>query len=117
VRLLADENCPSALVRQLRESGHDVVWIREVQPGASDDHVVARATRETRVLLTFDKDFGAIAYHAGVAAPSGVILLRISAPSPDAVAAVVMETLDKHPGWEGAFSVIEDTRVRRRQLS
>jgi hypothetical protein len=28
-----------------------------------------------------------------------------------------METLDRYPGWEGAFSVIEDTRVRRRQLS
>jgi len=39
------------------------------------------------------------------------------APSPDAVATVVIETLDKHPGWEGAFSVIEDTRVRRRLLA
>jgi predicted nuclease of predicted toxin-antitoxin system len=117
VRLLADENCPHVLVRQLRERGHDVVWVREVQPGAGDEDVVARATRETRVLLTFDKDFGEIAYRTGVAAPSGVILLRISTPGPDAVAEVVMETLDKYPGWEGAFSVIEDTRVRRRQLS
>ncbi len=113
MRLLADENCPHALVARLLERRHDVVWVREVQPGEAD---VARASRETRVLLTFDKDFGEIAYRAGVAAPSGVILVRISAPSPDVVAAVVVETLDEYPGWEGAFSVIEDTRVRRRQL-
>ena len=117
MRLLADENCPHVLVRQLRERGHEVVWIRDVQPGATDEDVVARATRETRVLLTFDKDFGEIAYRTGVAAPSGVILVRISTPGPDAVATVVIETLDEYPGWEGAFSVIEDTRVRRRQLS
>jgi len=78
--------------------------------------VLARASRETRVLLTFDKDFGEIAYPAGVSAPSGVILLRISAPSPDTVAAVVVDALERYPGWEGAFSVVEDIRVRRRQL-
>jgi hypothetical protein len=46
-----------------------------------------------------------------------VIFLRTPPPGPDAVATVVMETQGKHPGWEGAFSVIEETRVRRRQLS
>ena len=116
MRLLADENCPLPLVTRMRERGHDVAWVREVQPGAADEDVVARARRETRVLLTFDKDFGEIAYHAGVAAPSGVILLRISAPSPDAVADVVVHALEEFPGWEGAFSVVEDARVRRRQL-
>jgi predicted nuclease of predicted toxin-antitoxin system len=103
-------------VVRLRERGHNVAWVREVLPGVADEHVVARATDEDRVLLTFDKDFGEIAYRAGVSAPSGVILLRISAPSPEIVARVVADALEAHPGWEGAFSVVEDSRVRRRQL-
>ncbi len=92
------------------------MWVREARPGAADEDVVAWARRERRVLLTFDKDFGAIAYDRGVSAPSGVILLRISTPSPEHVAQAVAEALEKHPGWEGSFSVIEDARVRRRQL-
>ena len=40
----------------------------------------------------------------------------ISTPSPEAVARVVADALEEHPGWEGAFSVVEDARIRRRQL-
>ena len=116
MRLLADENCPRPLVVRLREHGHDVSWVREVMPGAPDEQVATRAGDENRVLLTFDKDFGEIAYRAGVAAPSGIILLRISAHGPEAVASVVVAALEAHPGWEGAFSVVEDSRVRRRLL-
>ena len=116
MRLLANENCPLALVVRLRERGHDVAWVREAKPGAVDADVIAWASQEERVLLTFDKDFGEIAYARGVSAPSGIILLRIASPSPEIVAGVVAETLEAHPDWEGAFSVIEDTRVRRRQL-
>jgi predicted nuclease of predicted toxin-antitoxin system len=117
VRLLANENCPGALVVRLRQRGHDVAWIRDLSPGAGDERVLARAKAEGRVLLTFDKDFGELAVSAGISAPSGVVLLRVSAASPDSVAAVVADALEAHPGWEGAFSVIEDARIRRRQLS
>jgi len=116
LKLLADENCPRALVIRLRERGHDVVWIREVSPGAPDDAVLLRARSENRVLLTFDKDFGEIAFRVGLPPTSGVILLRVSLSAPDAVARAIADALDAHPGWEGAFSVVEDSRVRRRQL-
>jgi predicted nuclease of predicted toxin-antitoxin system len=116
VRLLANENCPLPLVVRLRERGHDVAWVREVLPGAPDEQVVTRARQENRVLLTFDKDFGELAYHTGISAPSGIILLRISAPGPEAVAGIVTHALEAHPGWEGAFSVVEDSRGRRREL-
>jgi predicted nuclease of predicted toxin-antitoxin system len=116
LRLPADENCPRSLVVRLRERGHDVVWIREVAPGAPDEAVLLRARSEDRVLLTFDKDFGEIAFRVGLPPTSGAILLRISLPAGDAVATTVADALDAHPGWKGAFSVVEDSRVRRRQL-
>ena len=55
---LADENFPSAAVDALVRAGHDVVWIRMVAPGMSDTEVFRRAARESRIILTFDKDFG-----------------------------------------------------------
>ena len=58
MRFLADENFPGPAVRALEASGHDVVWVRLVAPGAADAQVLARASREARILLTFDKDFG-----------------------------------------------------------
>jgi hypothetical protein len=40
---VADENVESAIVRRLREDGHDVVWIAESDPGTTDDSVLAIA--------------------------------------------------------------------------
>ena len=42
----------------LAVAGHDVVWVRTSAPGISDPEVLEWATREGRILLTFDKDFG-----------------------------------------------------------
>jgi hypothetical protein len=39
-----------------------VVWIREASPGSSDSQVLARAQDENRILITFDKDFGELAF-------------------------------------------------------
>lgn len=62
MRLLANENVPSDAVNALRESGHDVVWIRMDAPGSRDDDILARAREQSRVLVTFDKDFGEMAF-------------------------------------------------------
>ncbi|WP_208738476.1 DUF5615 family PIN-like protein [Bradyrhizobium vignae] len=58
MRFLADENFPGSAVDALRASGHDVIWIRASAPGSSDREVLAQASHEQRILLTFDKDFG-----------------------------------------------------------
>jgi predicted nuclease of predicted toxin-antitoxin system len=61
MRFLANENFPGAAIEALRAAGNDVAWIRVDAPGSSDPEVLARAAREERVLLTFDKDFGELA--------------------------------------------------------
>jgi predicted nuclease of predicted toxin-antitoxin system len=58
MRLCANENIPADGVVALRSQGHDVLWIREAIPGATDVQVIERAMVEQRLLLTFDKDFG-----------------------------------------------------------
>jgi len=34
MRLCANENLPEDCVTRLRQSGHDVLWIREAMPGS-----------------------------------------------------------------------------------
>ena len=58
MRWLANENFPLASVQLLRAAGHDVVAIIEDTPGAPDTGVLAQAARESRIVLTFDRDDG-----------------------------------------------------------
>lgn len=76
MRLLADECCDAALVAALRTTGHDVRYVAEDFPGATDQVVLDLATRENRILLTEDKDFGELAVRSNVAIP-GIVLIRI----------------------------------------
>jgi len=78
MRLPANENFPLDAVEALRADGHDVAWIREDSRGAPDDKILLRAQEENRVVVTFDKDFGEMAFRSKLPAQSGVILFRIN---------------------------------------
>ena len=116
MRLCANENIPEACVLSLRSDGHDVLWIREAAPGSSDASVLDRAHAEARLLITFDKDFGELVFRRGRRASLGIVLFRISQPSPDAVAARVAVVLASRDDWAGHFSVVDDSTVRMRTL-
>lgn len=116
MRLLANENFPLDAVTALRENGHDVAWIREDARGTSDEQILRRAQQEERILITFDKDFGELAFRSKLPATSGVILFRVSAPSSDYVAQVAVQAIASRPDWAGHFSVIEDNRIRMTSL-
>jgi predicted nuclease of predicted toxin-antitoxin system len=68
MRFLANENFPGDAVIALKAAGHDVVWVRTAAPGSKDNDILAWAQRDGRVLLTFDKDFGELAWHFGLPA-------------------------------------------------
>ena len=88
MRILANENFPQAAVNALRQDGHDVLWLRTESPGISDREVLARAQLDARVVVTFDKDFGELAFRYGLPAECGIILFRIAMPSPPRVAKI-----------------------------
>ena len=76
MRILADENIPRAAVDMLRRAGHDVAWVSEEAPGSDDSDVLKKATEQDRVVVTFDKDFGDLAYVMGLPATCGIILFN-----------------------------------------
>lgn len=116
MRFLANENFPFDAVEALRQNGHDVAWIRVESPGISDPEVLNRAQVENRILLTFDKDFGELAFRSKLPTTIGIILFRIKAPSGAAVAEKVSRVIAMRDDWHGHFSVIEEDKIRMRTL-
>ena len=114
--LCANENLPEACVVALRQAGHDVLWIREAAPGASDTVVLARAQAEKRLLITFDKDFGDLVFHRGLAASHGIVLFRIYQPSAAVLARRIAAILGSRTDWSGQYSVAEEYSIRMRPL-
>ena len=100
----------------LEAVGHDVVWVKVANPGASDPEVLAWAAREERVLLTFDKEFGELAGKSPLPPACGVILMRVPMPRPDNAGKRLAELITARDDWVGYFSVIEPGRVRMRSL-
>ena len=111
-KFLANENMPSAVVKAVRQVGHDLTWIAESSPGIHDDVVLASALAEGRVLLTFDKDFGEMAFRQGKTAACGVILFRPRLRSPSYLAQFVVAVLGQAVAWEGNFSVAQEGKLR-----
>jgi predicted nuclease of predicted toxin-antitoxin system len=116
VRWLIDECVDADLVALLQKSGHEVVYMSDVEPRAPDTEVMNRADREDRLLLTEDKDFGDLVFRQARPVP-GIVLLRIDSArrlrkGPRLLAAVERfgDTLF------GRYTVIEDARFRSRPL-
>ncbi|MEK7824542.1 MAG: DUF5615 family PIN-like protein [Candidatus Eisenbacteria bacterium] len=117
MRLLADENIPLASIQALRGAGHDVLAASEAMARALDREVLARAGTEGRVLVTFDRDFGALAFKRGVSAPAGIVLLRFVPVTPEEPATVLLDLLsDSGLTFSGKFTVVDRERVRQRLL-
>ena len=112
MRLLANENVPAALVEALGTRGHDVLWVRTASPGITDLQVLRKAASEDRVLLTFDKDFGELAYREQPAAVPGIILVRLAPVSAAHITRLVVMVLEERDDWAGHFAVISEGRVR-----
>ena len=115
MNLFADEGVDRRVVRRLRQDGHDVLYVAELEPGIDDHAVFARANRVKAILITADKDFGEIVFRQG-SVRAGVILLRLTGLSPGTKASLV-STVVQERGSElaGSFSVISPGTVRIRR--
>ena len=88
MRFLAGESCDFAVVRVLRNAGHDVLAVSEFQQRSIGRDLMELAHSDRRILLTEDKDFGWLTFVAQLASP-GVVLLRYPAAARRLMAAEV----------------------------
>ena len=116
LRILANENIPGETIDALCGLGHDVIWIRTHAPGSSDEAILNQARAENRIVITFDKDFGELAFRRGLPASSGIILFRITTPGPTQCTKLILAALQSRKEWTGYFSVVENDRIRMTSL-
>ena len=114
MRFLANENFLRSAVEALRGLGHDVAWSRTDSPGASDEDVLVRSAAEQRVLLTFDNDFGKLAFKAGLPVTCGIVLFRIRKQSNESVTKRIVEVISSRGDWQGHYAVVDAARIRVR---
>jgi predicted nuclease of predicted toxin-antitoxin system len=116
MKFLANENVPLDAITALREKSHDVVWIRTDDPGRRDEDILSRAVEEARILITFDKDFGELAFRLHLPAKCGIILFRIHEKTSSYIANIVTTAIESRNDWAGHFTVVEEFRIRMKPL-
>lgn len=113
LRFLVDANLGVAVVEALRQGGHDVAFVGELDWSMPDDEILGIARREERIILTMDTDFGELIYHSRQP-HAGVLLLRMSGSSADKVRAVE-EIVTRYGGrLPNCFAVYRAGRLRIR---
>ena len=95
MKLLADESVDRQIVDRLRQEGHTVWYVAEMEPGITDHSVLGIANNEGAVLLTADKDFGELIYRQRLVNP-GVILIRLAGLAAEAKAQIVAKAINLH---------------------
>lgn len=114
LRLLLDVGAGAAVLKRLRELGHDVLAIAELDPRASDLKILELARKEDRIIITLDKDFGELVFHEK-RAHAGVLLLRME-DARGAEKADLMEEIIQRFGsmLAGSFVVYQSGLLRFR---
>jgi predicted nuclease of predicted toxin-antitoxin system len=100
------------VVRALRGAGYDVTAVAESAARSDDPTVLDLALRESRVLLTEDKDFGQMVYAAAREA-GGVVLIRFPPKARTALPAAVVKLVETAgEQLRGSFAVLQPGRTR-----
>jgi len=114
LKVIVDVGVGAAVEEVLRELGHDVFAVRNLDPRMDDREIVARAADEGRLVVTMDKDFGELVFRED-ARHAGVLLLRLEGATGDEKASVIRYVFEEHADLlSDHFSVYQSGRLRVR---
>lgn len=115
MKFIADESVDGQIVDRLRQGGHLLWYVAEMDPGIPDEAVFELANREKALLLTADKDFGEIVFRQH-RLTTGVVLVRLAGLPSAKKADIVFSAVEKHAAeLPGAFAVITPAGIRIRR--
>ena len=114
--IVADENIDIAIIKRLREDGHDVFSVAETIPASSDEAVLGVFRERRALFLTEDKNFVEMIFHLGECR-YGVILVRLDGCSFQDKADIVSKSVFEH-GYEldGAIAALTPKSMRIRKV-
>lgn len=118
MKFLADMGVAQSTAQALRESGHGVTHLSDLGLGRlSDREILELASREDRVVLTFDLDFADL-LAAGLQQHPSVVIFRLRTQTPAAVTTRLLALVGERTRelTDGAIVIVEETRYRLRRL-
>jgi len=119
MRLLLDANLSPRLLSPLRQSGHDVVHVAEMDMlTALDTEILQIAEKDQRVVVTADTDFPMMLALHRASSPSVVLLRGVSQLPANVHADLIVANLPSVATAleAGAIVTITPSRVRVRDL-
>ncbi|MEL7072248.1 MAG: DUF5615 family PIN-like protein [Cyanobacteria bacterium J06581_3] len=112
MKFLVDECTGSAVARWLSSQGYEVYSVYDESRGISDDEILTKAYEEDWILITNDKDFGAIVYKEK-RPHCGIIFLRLNSQRSKTKIDVISRLLTSYSSQlPNAFVVVTETLVR-----
>ena len=115
MNFLADENIDQQIVGRLRDDGHSVLYIAELNPSISDSEVLDLANKENALLITADSDFGELVFRQR-RLTAGVVYIRLGNYSSEQKASVIAEAIREHgEEFVNSFVVISTNSIRIRK--
>jgi len=115
LKFLIDVGVGKKVENWLSAQGYDIKSIRELDPRMPDEKILELASKEKRMVLTMDKDFGELVYSANLP-HTGVLILRIEDFDSEQKVDVVRNILQEHQARiVGRFCVFKDNKLRIRQ--
>ncbi|MCG6534715.1 MAG: DUF5615 family PIN-like protein [Syntrophales bacterium LBB04] len=114
MKFLIDVGVGTKVDKWLRENGHEVISVRDIDSRAKDQDILQLAVREGRMIITMDKDFGELVYSSRLA-HSGVLILRLEDATGEGKADVVKAILSEFATLiENKFCVYQNGKLRIR---
>ena len=118
MRLLLDQGVPRSAAGLLRDAGFDARHAGETGLAeASDEEILAQASRQERVVVTLDADFHALLALSGARKPS-VIRVRIEGLRAEAFVELLIAVVRACEGDldAGVLVSVQRDRIRLRRL-
>jgi len=95
IKFIADVNIEKVIVNYLTEEGYDIKWVPDFNCAIHDEELLKLANKEKRVLITNDKDFGALTFLQKKLS-AGIILIRIKGQKAEDKLKLMKKLLQQH---------------------
>ncbi len=119
MKFLIDNALSPIFAKIMREAAYDVLHVRDVNMHTcSDDDIFDFASKEGRIIVTADTDFGTILAIRNEKYPSVIIFRRTESLKPHELASLLLSNISSLSGslQKGSIVIIEDKRIRIRSL-